>query len=261
MSTIEVDRSGATTQIALNRPDKRNAINEQMLRDLNAAFTDAANDSSVHCVVVKGNGQLFSAGADLKELQRLASSGVELLRPFRKLFIDTWNLLEEMNKPTIAQLHGGCIGGALELALACDLRVASESTYIGIPETKVGLIPDVGGSSRLPSVVGLGRAKELIMTSKIINGVEAERIGLVNRLAGDDAAVDEVTQQLVAELLSCAPLAVGQAKRVMDASAKPALMATLELEVAAQATLIGTADFAEGTSAALEKRQANFQGH
>ncbi len=141
-----------------------------------------------------------------------------------------------MAKPTICVIHGACIGGAMELALACDLRVMAKDAVIGMPETRIGLIPDVGGSSRLPQVIGLGRAKEMVMTGKMINGDEAERIGLVNRTA-PIAKLGPVTQTLIDELLACAPVAVGLAKRVMDASARPALAVTLELEVAMQEML------------------------
>jgi enoyl-CoA hydratase/carnithine racemase len=164
-----------------------------------------------------------------------------------------------MPKPTIAQIHGGCIGGAMELALACDLRVMAADAVIGLVETRVGLVPDVGGSSRLPAVVGLGRAKEMIMASKLIDGIEAERIGLVNRVAPADELA-EVTDQLVSELLACAPRAVALAKRLLDSVAKPTLSASLELEVAAQELCARSEDFAEGTRAFAEKRQPEFQG-
>ncbi|MDX6722458.1 MAG: 2-(1,2-epoxy,2-dihydrophenyl)acetyl-CoA isomerase, partial [Solirubrobacteraceae bacterium] len=120
------------------------------------------------------------------------------LRELRRPILAAWNLLEEMPKPTIAQIHGACLGGAMELALACDLRTMAADAIIGAPETRIGLVPDLGGASRLPSVVGLGRAKELIMASKLIDGTEAERIGLANRV-GPEADLDAVTGTLVDE--------------------------------------------------------------
>ena len=201
---------------------------------------------------------MFSSGMDVNFLGALAGEPGRL-RASRRPIIETWNLLEEMPKPTIAQIHGACIGGAMELALAADLRVMAAEAVIGLVETRVGLIPDVGGSSRLPSVVGLGRAKEMIMASKVIDGVEAERIGLVNRVAPAEE-LDAATDQLVNELLACAPRAVALAKRLLDTVAKPTLSATLELEVAAQELCARSEDFGEGTRAFAEKRQPEFSG-
>jgi enoyl-CoA hydratase/carnithine racemase len=258
MSIVLTEDRGAVRHVVLNRPEKRNALNEELILGIREVLEVAAGDGDVHCVVVRGAGPMFSSGMDFGGLAALAADPARL-RDFRRPILDTWNLLEEMAKPTICQIHGACIGGAMELALACDLRVMAADALIGMPETRVGLIPDVGGSSRLPAVVGIGRAKELVMTGRMIDGTEAERIGLVNRVALA-ADLDAATHTLVAELLACAPVAVGLAKRVLDAAAKPALAATLEQEVTAQALCARTEDFTEGTRAFAEKRQPEFSG-
>jgi len=259
MSLVITEDRGPVRHVVMNRPQKRNAMNDELIAGLAGALHAAAHDSSVLCVVVRGEGAMFSSGMDFNALGAL-SAQPERLREFRSGVLAAWNLCEEMLKPTIAQIHGGCIGGAMELALACDMRTMAADAVIGLVETRVGLIPDVGGSSRLPSVVGLGRAKEMIMASKIIDGTEAERIGLVNRVAPPED-LDAATEALVNELLACAPVAVGLAKRVIDASAKPALAATLEQEVTIQQICAESEDFAEGTKAFGEKRQPQFSGH
>jgi enoyl-CoA hydratase/carnithine racemase len=258
MTLVLTEDHGPVRHVVLNRPEKRNAFNGDLVRATGQALREAADDAAVRCVVLRGAGPMFSSGMDLGSLAALAE-GPEQLRAFRRGCVDAWNLAEEMTKPTVCQIHGAGIGGALELALACDLRVIAADAVVGMPETRIGLIPDVGGSSRLPAVVGLGRAKELIMTGKLIDGAEAERIGLANRVAPADG-LEAATQALVDELLACAPVAVGLAKRVMDASAKPALAATLELEAAMQERCASTSDFAEGASAFREKRQPAFSG-
>src|SRR3954467_4684849 len=258
MTIVLSEDHGAVRHIVLNRPEKRNALNGELIGALREAFADAAADDAGACVVVRGAGAMFSAGMDFGALGALAADPASL-PALRRPILEAWNLLEEMPKPTIAQIHGACLGGAMELALACDLRTMAGDAIMGLPETRIGLVPDVGGSSRLPSIVGLGRAKELIMASKLVDGTEAERIGLVNRVAPADA-LDEATDALVAELLACAPVAVAHAKRVLDAVAKPALDATLELEVTAQAVCARTDDFAEATRAFAEKRPPAFSG-
>ena len=249
---------GRVRHVVLNRPEKRNAFNEELIAALGDALRETAADPEVHVVVLRGAGPMFSSGVDLKELAEM-SGRVELLRPFRKRWLDVANLIEEMPKATVCQIHGGCIGGALETALACDLRTMATDAITGLPETRIGLIPDVGGSSRLPQLVGLGRAKELIMTGRLIGGEEAERIGLANRVAPAEE-LEDATQALVDELLACAPVAVGLAKRVMDAAAKPALASTLEQEVTCQQLLAASDDYAEGAAAFQEKRMPEFAG-
>jgi len=258
MSLVEVEQRDGVRHLVLNRPEKRNALNAELIRALGADVEEAACDDTVRAVVLRGEGPMFSSGMDLGDLRAL-SEDPGSLRRYRRPILAWWNLLEEMPKPTICQIHGAALGGAFELALACDFRTMAEDAVAGIMEARVGLLPDVGGCSRLPAVVGLGRAKELIMTGKAIDGREAHRIGFANRIA-PAAELDACTQGLASELLACAPRAIGLAKRVLDAAAKPALAATLEHEVQAQESLAASEDFAEGARAFLEKREPQFAG-
>ena len=258
MPLIGSEDRGAVRHLTLQRAEKRNALNGELITALGAAIEDAAVDDSVRCVVLRGDGPMFSSGMDLGDLRAL-SENPDGLRRYRRPILTWWNLLEEMPKPTICQIHGACLGGAFELALAADMRVMAEDAVAGIMEVRVGLLPDLGGCSRLPAIVGVGVAKELIMTGKVIDGREAHRIGFANRIAPAEE-LDACTRQLTGELLAGAPKAVGLAKRIMDASAKPALAATLEQEVQAQEALASSADFAEGTRAFFEKRDPEFAG-
>jgi enoyl-CoA hydratase/carnithine racemase len=239
MSIVFTEDSGPVRHVVLNRPEKRNAMNQELLLALGEALRAAAAAESIHCVVLRGEGPVFSAGVDLTEL--LSSTGTPgMLRPFRNVFLECANLAEAMAKPVICQIHRTCVGGALEVALGCDLRIASSDAQLGLPEVKFGIIPDVGGSTRLPAVVGLGRAKELIMTARMIGAEEAERIGLLNRVVAPEE-LDSATAALVDELLANSPIAVGRSKRVLDASARPTLAASLEMEVAVQEYCVSAA--------------------
>jgi enoyl-CoA hydratase/carnithine racemase len=258
MTLVLQEDRGAVRHLVLNRADKRNAMNREVILELGAAVQGAAADDSVRVVVVRGEGAMFSSGMDLNDLRELSEDPGQV-RNGRRQILSVWNLLEEMPKPTICQIHGAALGGAFELALACDFRTMAEDAVAGIMEVRVGLLPDVGGCSRLPAVVGLGNAKELIMTGKVIDGREAHRIGFANRVA-PAGELDATTETLANELLACAPRAVGLAKRVLDSAAKPALAVTLEQEVAAQETLVATEDFAEGARAFFEKRDPDFVG-
>ncbi|HKF79937.1 MAG TPA: enoyl-CoA hydratase/isomerase family protein, partial [Thermoleophilaceae bacterium] len=185
MSLVGVEDRGGVRHIVLQRAEKRNALNGDLIQALGAAIEEAASNEAVRVVVLRGDGPMFSSGMDLDDLRAL-SQNPDGLRGFRRPIVQWWNLLEEMPKPTICQIHGAALGGAFELAAACDFRTMAEEAVAGIMEVRVGLLPDLGGCSRLPAIVGLGNAKELIMTGKIVDGREAHRIGFASRIAPAD---------------------------------------------------------------------------
>jgi enoyl-CoA hydratase/carnithine racemase len=255
---VRVEEDGRVRHLILDRPEKRNAINLDVIAELKEAVREVADDTEAHCVVLRGEGKAFSAGIDVTGLAELGGE-TQTLRPFRRICLETVNLLEEMEKPTIAQIHGPCLGLGAEIAVACDLRVMAEDTIFGLPETRLGLIPDVGGTTRLPAIVGLGIAKELVMTGRTIDAAECHRIGLANRVA-PAADLEHATQALVDELLAAAPLAVGYSKGVLNGISRPTVTASLELEGAIQQTLVATEDFREAGAAFVEKRDPSWIG-
>jgi enoyl-CoA hydratase/carnithine racemase len=258
MSLVVSEDRGAVRHVVLDRPERRNALSSDVVAELGEALRAAAGDPGVRCVVLRGEGPTFSSGMDIADLAELATNPSRL-HEWRAAILAVWNLCEDMAKPTIAQVHGACLGGAAELAIACDLRVMAQDAVIGLVETRVGLIPDLGGCARLPALVGLGRAKELVLASKLVDGVEAERIGLVNRVA-PAAELAAATDALAAELLACAPLAIGLAKGVLNAAARPSLAGALEQELGAQELCSGSDDFREGVAAIAERRPPRFAG-
>ncbi len=247
-------------EITLNRPDKRNAINWEVLAALDAAVALANRTPNIRAVLVSGAGPVFSAGVDLSLLAGLDEHyGAEWRQRSRFITADIQALLtrlERLEVPTICLLHGHCVGLGLELALACDLRLAAEGTQLGFLEARLGLIPDVGGSTRAARLVGPARAKEMIFTGRLMDAAVAERWGLVNGVApaSDLRAAGEA---LAAEIAQTAPLAAGMAKRVIDGMAD--LDRGLQLEAWAQSLLFNSEDFAEGLDSRM-RRPPQFKG-
>lgn len=248
-------------EIVLNRPEKRNAINLEMLRGLETAVATANRTPNLRAVLIRGAGSAFSAGIDVSALLGLAQAygphWQTRMRSITDEFQAILTRLERLELPTIALLHGYCLGLALELALACDIRIAAAGTRLGLPETRLGIIPDVGGTTRLTRLLGPARAKELIFTGRQIEAAQAEAWGLLNYVA-PEAGLESKVSELVAEISQAAPLAVGMAKRVIDGLAD--VDRGLLLEGWAQSQLFSSADFMEGAQAFMQKRPPRWQG-
>lgn len=248
-------------EIILNRPEKRNAINREMLAGLETAVSQANRIPNLRAVLVRGEGAAFSAGIDVSALLGLAQEygphWQTRMHAITDEFQGVLTRLERLELPTIALLHGYCLGLALELALACDIRLAAEGTKLGLPETRLGIIPDVGGTTRLTRLVGPGRAKELIFTGRHFDAAYAGRWGIVNEVVPADQLLSQA-EALVEELRQAAPLAVGMAKRVIDGLAD--IDRGLMLEGWAQSELFKTEDFMEGAQAFMMKRPSQFKG-
>lgn len=248
-------------EIVLNRPDKRNAINDAMFQAFDAAVLQANRTPGLRVVVIRGAGQVFSAGIDVSNLLGLSTTHgphwQQRMRAITDEYQSVLTRLERLEIPTVAVLHGHCLGLAFELALACDLRIAAEGTMLGLPETRLGMIPDVGGTTRLTRLVGPARAKELIFTGRQFSAADAGRWGIVNAVVPSEQLAAKV-DEFIAGIGLAAPLAVGMAKRVIDGLAD--IDRGLMLEGWAQSQLFSSEDFLEGAQAFMMKRPAQFKG-
>ncbi len=258
---VRTEVRGSVFEIALNRPEKRNAINGELYAALDTAVEAVSRLPEIRAVLIRGEGQAFSAGIDYTDFLRLSEEyGPGWQQRMRKITDDFQRVLtklERLELPTIALLHGYCLGLALELALACDIRIAAQETMIALPETLLGIIPDVGGTTRLVRLVGPGRAKELIFTGRQVEANQAESWGILNRVvpAEDLLAAGE---RLAEEISQAAPLAVGMAKRVIDGLAD--IDRGLMLEGWAQSQLFASEDFMEGVQSKMMRRSPQFRG-
>ncbi|MEK7865888.1 MAG: enoyl-CoA hydratase-related protein [Planctomycetota bacterium] len=241
--------------LQFNRPEVRNALNKATVDEVYRALDEFRADDSVGVVILTGAGdKAFVGGADIKDLlARKMKEGLQGINA--RLF----TAIEQFEKPTIAAVNGFALGGGCEIAMACDLRVASEAAKFGLPETGLGIIPGAGGTQRLPRLVGLGKAKELVLTGEIIPAAEALRIGLVNQVV-PPAQVLTAAKEMARKILSRGPLAVRLAKQALNLSARAPLDAGLQFEVMAQSVLFESADKKEGMTAFLEKRKPQFKG-
>lgn len=254
---ILLDVKDRVAYITLNRPDKLNALNWKTMQELQDALSSVREDQNVVGVILTGAGEkAFAAGADINELAQQTPVGA---KEFSKQSQEILRLIEEFPKPVIAAVNGFCLGGGSELAMACHMRIASEKAKFGQPEVNLGIMCGNGGSQRLPRLVGKGRAIELLVTGNMIDGAEAYRIGLANKVVPPDRLM-KTCEEILNTVAKKAPIAI---KLTLEAVTHGMEM-TLEEGVQLEANLFGlcfsTADMREGTRAFVEKRPANFQG-
>jgi enoyl-CoA hydratase/carnithine racemase len=243
--------------ITLNRPDVHNAMNETMRRDLQRCFEGLVTDDGVRVIVVTGaGGKAFSAGADIREFT--APQVPTQFREHRRR-IDFRQVMDRCQQPIIAAIGGYAFGGGLELALACDIRIASSDSRLGLTEVDLAIIPGGGGTQRLPRVVGRGKALEMILTAARIDAAEALRIGLVERVVPAGEAL-KAAQELAAALAAKAPVALRYAKEAVVKGLELPLADGVRLETDLATLLRTTEDRVEGAKAFLEKRQPRWQG-
>jgi len=254
---LTVDVQNRIARVTVTRPQVLNALNEKTVREIQAAFLALRGDREVGVVILTGAGEKsFIAGADINEL---AAMGVLEAEASSRLGQDTLRLIETLGKPVIAAVNGFALGGGCEIALACHWRYASENAKLGLPEVGLGIIPGYGGTQRLPRIVGLGRALELIATARMIDAPEALRIGLVNAVL-PQAQLLPHCERVAAEILSRGPLAVRFAMDAAIQGLETDLPHGLALENSYFGLAASTADMKDGLRAFLEKRKPSFRG-
>ena len=258
LKNLLVQKAEGVATITINRPEKLNALNQQTLMELHDAMRDVQEDQAVRVIVLTGAGdKAFVAGADISEIQKLtatdahqfASQGQALMR-----------MIELMPKPVIAMVNGYALGGGMELALACHLRVASDNAKLGLPEIKLGILPGFGGTQRLVRLVGRTRALGMTLTGEPVGAAEALSLGLINQVTSPEA-LRSTTQTLAQLLAQSAPQALAGILQSVILGQDMALESGLALETSRFALCCSTQDMQEGTTAFLEKRPAQFQGN
>lgn len=241
--------------LTIDRPEARNAIDRETIAEIRAALESVRADAACRVLIVTGAGdKVFVSGADVRTL--LARTTRDVLEAGNnRLFRE----IEELAIPTIAAVNGFALGGGMELALACDIRIASSNAKLGLPETGLGILPGAGGTTRLPRIVGLGVAKEMVLTGRILDADEALRVGLVNRVVAPGELM-AAARETAATIAKRAPVAVRLAKMSLQMSSNAPASAGMDFEIVAQTVLNATADMKEGMTAFLEKRPAEYKG-
>lgn len=252
---LKIHTAKDTITITVNRPKKLNALNQDTIQELHEAFKAADIDDNIKIITITGSGEkAFIAGADIKEFANYGvEEGTQLAANGQKKLFD---FIENLNKPVIAAINGFALGGGLELAMACHIRVASNNAKMGLPEVSLGLIPGYGGTQRLTQLVGKGRAMEMILTAGMIDTSKALQYGLINHVVTPNKLLD-FCNTLANKIIQNAPTAISAAIRAVNANFKTGING-YQTEISEFGHCFGTSDFIEGTTAFLNKRKANF---
>jgi len=253
--TLKLEFTNKIAVVFINRPEKLNALNSNVMSDLKDCFTELKSNEDVYVIILSGSGEkAFVAGADISELNNL---NMIAAKEFSEKGQEVFDLIENMNKPVIAAVNGFALGGGCELALSCHIRLASENAKFGQPEVNLGLIPGYGGTQRLTRLINSGRAMELILTGEIIDAAEAGRIGLVNHIYPLTDLMSKA-MELADKIASKGQYAVKQALKAVTICDEVSGSEGLKFEASLFSLCWGTDDFKEGTSAFLEKRKPAF---
>ena len=254
MSLVVVEREAGVGVVLMNRPEALNALSSELMDDVVGALEELDADDAIRCIVLGGNERAFAAGADVGELA--AATPVELYESRRT---GRWDAIRALRTPLVAAVSGYCLGGGCELAMACDLIVASETAQFGQPEINLGVLPGAGGTQRLTRAVGKALAMDVILTGRFLSAREALGAGLVARVVAREAWLEEA-KRVARDIASKSPVSVRLAKEAVDAAFESPLSAGIELERRAFYLARASEDATEGLSAFVEKRRPDFKG-
>jgi enoyl-CoA hydratase len=257
LKNVVVEKENNIAVLSINRPKALNALNYDTLTDIKTAIKALSEDNDVSIVIITGSGEkAFVAGADIKEMKDMTPLEA---RRFMLYGQNVFNIIGNLPKPTIAAVNGFALGGGTELALSCDMIIASEKAKFGLPEVTLGIHPGFGGTQRLPRLIGSAKAKELIFTGKMIDANDAERIGLVNKVVSPDKLLEEA-KALAQDIMKNGQVAIRLVKSAINAGLDTTLEKGLAYEAETQGLAFSTEDKNEGLNAFLEKRKPNFKG-
>ncbi|MCA3562159.1 MAG: enoyl-CoA hydratase [Aestuariivirga sp.] len=251
---IIVEIRGKVGLVTLNRPQALNALNEALVAELNEALSDFESTPEIGCTVIAGAEKAFAAGADVKEM---AQKGY--IESYLGKFLDGWTRIAETRKPVIAAVSGFCLGGGLELAMMCDIIIASETARFALPEITLGIMPGAGGTQRLPRFIGKAKAMDMILTGRMMDATEAERCGLVARVVAPERLLEE-SLAAAAKIASYSQPIVMMAKETVNRAQETALSEGTRFERRLFLSMFATDDQKEGMKAFIEKRKPSFRG-